>query len=49
MERSRSGFENVNLKESIDSASGVLEETIHDDEKAEKGEKLPYIARLQHC
>jgi hypothetical protein len=37
MERSRSGFEIVDLKASIDPASGVLEEMIHDGEEAGKG------------
>jgi hypothetical protein len=43
MERSRSSFENFDLHESIKPASGMTEETIHDGEKAEKGEMLQLL------
>jgi hypothetical protein len=43
MEKSRSRFETVDLKNSIDPAGGGMEETIHDGEEAGKGGKMQLL------
>jgi hypothetical protein len=48
MEKSRLGFENVDLKDSIDLANGDTEETIHNSEEAEKGGKMQLLILEGH-
>jgi hypothetical protein len=43
MERSRLGFENFDLQDSIKPADGMTEETIHDGEMAGKEEMLQLL------
>lgn len=48
MKKSRSGFENVNLKDSIDPTDGDTKEKIHDGEKARKGGKMKLLILEGH-
>jgi hypothetical protein len=49
MGRSKSGYENVNLQDSINPVSGDLEETIHDNEEVTRNEGMMQLLFLEGC